>query len=932
MVNRGPDGAGLWISQDNRVGLAHRRLAIIDLSEAGAQPMATADGRLRITFNGEIYNYQEMRRELEAKGYIFHSNSDTEVLLHLYADRGAEMVHALRGMYAFALWDEGRRGMLLARDPFGIKPLYFADDGSTLRVASQVKALLKGGAINAEAEPAGHVGFYLWGHVPEPYTLYKGIRSLPAGTTLWCDSEGRNEIRKFFDLTQELVNASAGSRYISREAAHESLRAALVDSVRHHLIADVPVGVFLSAGLDSATVTALAKEVHRGDIQTITLGFSEFEGTTDDEVPLAELAARHYATLHQTRWVTKEDFNAARGHLLESMDQPSTDGVNTYFVSKAAVDSGLKVALSGLGGDELFGGYPSFRQIPQIVRMLKPLSGIPALGRGFRYLSAPLLKHFTTPKYAGLLEYGGSYGGAYLLRRGMYMPWELPDVLDAEIVRQGWQELGTLAHLQQTTQGVSSAHLRVTALETAWYLRNQLLRDTDWASMAHSLEVRVPLVDVNLWRATALLLNSSCSPGKRAMARAPLQQLPEQILQRKKTGFMVPIRKWLTPNTRIFGRHRELREWTRTVYREYSPGGASGHDAIRPVAVIYRTGQLGDTLVALPAIETIRRNFPKHRFVLLTDRQPTSTGYVSSWDICESTGWFDGVVYYQPKARGWAALRVWLSLLAELRSREVDQFFNLAPGRSKWQITRDGWFFRIAAGARGYHPPIARRNPRPEFDGHLPRLEPEWRRTIRSVSAEEPGDHAFSLPIPPAHREEGRRVGRATGVDFDAPLLAIAPGSKMAAKRWPADRFAELGRRIRKEFPRLQLVVLGGAEDAKVGHELCTEWGEKAYNLAGKLSIYGSAAVLEKCIGYVGNDTGTMHLAAMCSVRCVAIFSARDYPGRWDPYGKGHIVLRHDVECAGCFLEVCDQHGNKCLKLIGVDEVHEATRKILTGS
>ena len=169
------------ISVDGRIGLAHRRLAIIDLSAGGAQPMATADGRLRVTFNGEIYNYRELRKELEAKGYRFHSTSDTEVLLHLYAHRGEEMVHALRGMYAFAIWDERANSVFLARDPFGIKPLYYADDGQSLRFASQVKALLRGGAIDAAPEPAGSVGFLIWGNVPEPYTLYRGIRSLPAG-------------------------------------------------------------------------------------------------------------------------------------------------------------------------------------------------------------------------------------------------------------------------------------------------------------------------------------------------------------------------------------------------------------------------------------------------------------------------------------------------------------------------------------------------------------------------------------------------------------------------------------------------------------------------------------------------------------------------------------------------------------------------------
>ena len=190
MIARGPDGSGEWYSLDRRVGLAHRRLAIIDLSESGAQPMSGEGGQLVISFNGEIYNYRELRGDLERKGRVFRSQSDTEVLLHLYAEKGEAMVHDLRGMYAFAIWDARRCGLFLARDPFGIKPLYFADDGRSFRVASQVKALLAGGGVDTSPDAAGHVGFFLWGHVPEPHSLYQGIRALPAGSSLWVDGKG----------------------------------------------------------------------------------------------------------------------------------------------------------------------------------------------------------------------------------------------------------------------------------------------------------------------------------------------------------------------------------------------------------------------------------------------------------------------------------------------------------------------------------------------------------------------------------------------------------------------------------------------------------------------------------------------------------------------------------------------------------------------
>lgn len=565
MASRGPDGAGLWISEDGYVGLAHRRLAIIDLSDTGAQPMSTPDGSLRIVLNGEIYNYRELREDLEKTGQRFTSASDTEVLLHLYRREGRRMVHRIRGMFAFALWDEKNRGLFLARDPFGIKPLYFSDNGSTIRAASQVKALLNSSGIDTSPEPAGHVGFLLWGHVPEPYTRYKGIRTLPAGTSMWIDSTGRRETTRFFDITDELAKASETRLSIAGEEMRERLRAALLDSVRHHVIADVPVGVFLSSGLDSTTITALAKETGAAALHTVTLGFEEYVGTENDEVALAEFVAEYYGTIHKTRWVAMRDFQDEYERLLDAMDQPTIDGVNSYFISQAAAKAGRKVMLSGLGGDELFGSYPSFQQVPRIVRMLSAFRLLPLLGKGFRFISAPLLKHFTSPKFAGLLEYGGSYGGAYLLRRGLFMPWELPELLDGDTVREGWSELQTLAHLEETPRGIRNAHLKLTALEATWYMRNQLLRDTDWASMAHSLEIRLPLLDVELLRSVAPLFASDFAPTKIDMAKVPTNSLPEAILRRAKRGFSVPIHEWLLQSKDRLPKRRGLRGWALTL-------------------------------------------------------------------------------------------------------------------------------------------------------------------------------------------------------------------------------------------------------------------------------------------------------------------------------------------------------------------------------
>lgn len=566
---RGPDGAGSWLSPDGRIALAHRRLAIIDLSQAGVQPMLDPETGNVIACNGEIYNYRALRAELEKAGARFRSDSDTEVLLKLYAAHGRAMLERLRGMYAFALWDAKQRGLLLVRDPFGIKPLYLADDGGTLRFASQVKALLVGGKTDTSPDAAGRVGFYLWGHIPEPFTLYKGIRALPAGTGLWVNVQGRKDEHRFFDLTSELCEVEEGPRTINE--AHEILRASLRDTVRYHLVADVPVGVFLSAGIDSSTITALAAEAGGSALRTLTLGFREFTGTKHDEVPLAEVVAKQCGAVHETRWVGKSDFVGELSRVLNAMDQPSIDGVNSYFVAKAAHEAGLKVALSGVGGDELLGGYSGFRDIPRVVHALHPFTLWPALGRGFRYLTTPILKRFTSPKYAGLFEYGGDWAGAYLLRRGLYAPWELPKMLDGDLVREGWRALQTLPALRQTVCGIAPDRLKVTALETAWYMRNQLLRDTDWASMAHSLEVRVPLVDVELFRTVIRLVRGGYAPGKREMASSPARPLPHSVLNRRKTGFSVPMREWLVQglNDRVALVQRGLRGWATWVMESY---------------------------------------------------------------------------------------------------------------------------------------------------------------------------------------------------------------------------------------------------------------------------------------------------------------------------------------------------------------------------
>ncbi len=567
MARRGPDGQGQWLGADQRVGMAHRRLAIIDLSDGAAQPMVqeSPTGRLAITYNGEIYNFLELRERLEAENYAFVTNSDTEVLLHMYHRYGFDMADHLRGMYAFAIWDEQRQGMFMARDPFGVKPLYYRNDGHTIAIASQVKALLAGmdatGTARPAANAAGHVGFFLFGYVPEPHTLYDGIRALPAGSSLWVDAKGPEPERQFFNISEHLANPD-------RTAPRISLDALLRDSVRHHFVSDVPVGVFLSSGLDSASLTGLASEIKGANLDTLTLGFDEFAGSPLDEVPLAEKIAEHYGTRHHTVRVAGSDFAEDLDDLLDAMDQPSIDGVNTYFVAKAAKKIGLKVALSGLGGDELLCGYDGFRQIPSLVGALSKIPGRGFLGPLFRTLLAPFSGLGFSPKTAGLLEYGGSYGHAYLLRRALMMSWELEreltGVMDPDMIARGLRELHVTQHLEDCQRPIDGPKRKVAALEMCWYMRSQLLRDADWAGMAHGVEIRVPLVDPVLFDGLAMSIGTDDGPDKQAMASALKTPLPEAVLRRPKSGFFVPVRDWLQGDDKTEG--HGLRQWAKRVY------------------------------------------------------------------------------------------------------------------------------------------------------------------------------------------------------------------------------------------------------------------------------------------------------------------------------------------------------------------------------
>lgn len=562
--HRGPDGEGLWVSGDTTAVLGHRRLAIIDTGSSGAQPMHDASGRWTITFNGEIYNYRALRVELEKLGCKFRTNSDTEVLIAVIAQWGEKGLNRVRGMYAFALYDGVERELWLARDPYGIKPLYVAQQNDCIWFASQARALADCAPIDTRREAAALTGFYIWGNVPEPFSWWKGVVMLPPG------SVQRSRVGRPMTPPHAVYSVpqtyAAGAPHVLN---HEDLRETLLSSVRHHLVADIPVGIFLSAGIDSNVIAALAAEVG-ARLRTVTLAFDEYRDTPNDEAPLAEEAARILGSEHTTVRIGRDDFEGALDHFFAHMDQPSMDGLNTYLVSRAASSLGLKVALSGLGGDELFGGYPSFRQIPLLVKFGRAIVAPRAIGSFTQPVISSLLPRFVSPKIAGLLKYAESIGSAYILRRAVYLLEELTELLDESWLEEGLNKIAAVQTVQATIDPIRNAggslHAQTSALESCWYMRNQLLRDSDWAGMAHGVEIRVPYVDKTVLENIAPSIASRSPPQKSDLAGCAVK-LPGGLLRRRKTGFVTPVRDWIAQESGPT--ERGLRGWIDTVHKKF---------------------------------------------------------------------------------------------------------------------------------------------------------------------------------------------------------------------------------------------------------------------------------------------------------------------------------------------------------------------------
>ena len=554
LAHRGPDDGGTVILRDSarpradqevEIGLGNRRLAILDLSPLGHQPMNDPATGNWIVYNGEVYNFREVRAQLEQAGLRFSSLSDTEVILKAYAHWGENCLHEFRGMFAFALWDAQRRLLFIARDPMGIKPLYYYQSDRYFIFSSEVRTLLGTGLVPRVIDPAGLINYLTFGSLYDPNTLVEGVRALPPGHSLtWKD--GRTTMAEYWGLV-DADGPAPSSPAETRIESEEQVVAMLDECVRMQLVSDVPVGVFLSGGIDSSSLVGI---LNRSGVRPSTFSIV-FREADYSEAEYSRAIARQFRTDHREITVAQSDLFAAIDPAIHAMDQPTVDGINTYFVSERTRAAGVKVALSGLGGDEIFAGYSTFRTVPRMERFARAWKHVPAAAR------TPLANVFAAlapasdqnRKLTALARNGESIVHPYFLARMLFTPDQ-----QNKLLHESKADSAAISRANKPlTESLSRAHSldpinRVSYLEARCYMLNTLLRDSDSMSMAHGLEVRVPLIDHQLARQILALPGRwklDAGTPKPLLVRALAGQLPDKIVHRPKRGFTLPFEHWL---------------------------------------------------------------------------------------------------------------------------------------------------------------------------------------------------------------------------------------------------------------------------------------------------------------------------------------------------------------------------------------------------
>ena len=565
MTHRGPDDAGVYITEDRRIGLGNRRLAIVDLSAAGRNPMCNEDGRVWITFNGEIYNHESLRPELEAKGHRYRSRTDTETIVHLYEERGLDFVHAIEGDFAIGLWDQSARKLVLARDRIGVKPLYYTVVGGRLIFASEIKAILEHPSITRDIDEQALYHYLSFLATPAPQTLFAGIKKLPAGCMLTCDASGEVKISRYWDAVSASP-ASDARKMTEQEVADETLRL-LTDSIEKRMMSDVPFGVFLSGGIDSTANVALMAGLMDRPVRTYTVGFKD--NPDYDELSEAREVAREYGTDHHEILIGEQELVDFLPGMIFHQDEPIADPVCVpiYYVSKLARSTGTRVIQVGEGSDELFCGYDQYTQYLKLHDY------------GWSYLEklSPRIRRSLAAAGQSLLQVGGDHLPSNwhklapdLLRRlgeGEAAFWSGALFFDETHKRQLFTpearvRLSNGAGRDPTSYSVVRADLdmllairpdadlleRMTYQELKLRLSELLLMRVDKMTMAASVEARVPFLDHKLVEFAMTIpreMKYRNGVTKHILKRALKGVIPDSVIGRKKKGFGVPVNEWM---------------------------------------------------------------------------------------------------------------------------------------------------------------------------------------------------------------------------------------------------------------------------------------------------------------------------------------------------------------------------------------------------
>lgn len=545
LAHRGPDDEGIeFISNDRdslSIAFSHRRLSILDLSPAGHQPMCDQSTGNWITYNGEVFNFRDVRRHLESHGLTFNSQSDTEVLLKGYGLLGQKAITDWRGMFAFGFWDARQRQLTLVRDRLGIKPLYYYHDGDSFLFASEIRTLLATGLVPRQMSRAAIDSYLAFGSVQQPLTIIENVYAVLPGHTLTF-ADGRIHTKPYW----EMRTALSGNVTRDPQELVTEIRELLLESVRLRLVSDVPVGVFLSGGIDSSAVVSLMRQATSSEIRSFSICFKEQDF---NEQPYAEQVAKQFQTAHKSILITEAQALAKLPGALAAMDQPSIDGVNTYLISEAVAQSGLKVAVSGLGGDEVFVGYGFFRTIARDEQLRRQVKNIPF---GLRKAAAAAISSVATSpraaKFGALLQSNQLSEHAVQLHRqllGDNQRHQLLGQADFRSTDQQKFEAWTMHRLASSSEADSIN--QASMLELGGYMTDTLLRDTDTMSMAHGLEVRVPLIDHRLVeRMLQIPGDMKLRAGKQKWLLVEATgDLPAEVTDRRKRGFELPFKHWL---------------------------------------------------------------------------------------------------------------------------------------------------------------------------------------------------------------------------------------------------------------------------------------------------------------------------------------------------------------------------------------------------